>query len=60
MDEVISVFESKTGRVSTTHSWEFMGINQINSVTKSTDMKDYLSNQSDIIIGVIDNGKLKP
>ncbi|GLJ55132.1 hypothetical protein SUGI_1183210 [Cryptomeria japonica] len=49
-------FRGKTGRVSTTHSWEFMGINQINSVTKSTDMKDYLSNQSDIIIGVIDNG----
>ncbi|GLJ54872.1 hypothetical protein SUGI_1178360 [Cryptomeria japonica] len=53
MDGIVSVFESKTWRVHTTHSWEFLGVNKIHLGSNT----DYLSNvQSDVIIGVIDTG----
>ncbi|KAH9321711.1 hypothetical protein KI387_016350, partial [Taxus chinensis] len=56
MDEVVSVFESKTWPVHTTHSWEFLGVDQINPGINSGFTGDYMRAQSDVIIGVIDTG----
>ncbi|XP_057839024.2 subtilisin-like serine-protease S [Cryptomeria japonica] len=55
MDEVISVFESKTRRVHTTHSWEFLGVDKIYSGATNCS-KDYTKAQADVIVGMIDTG----
>ncbi|RYR56655.1 hypothetical protein Ahy_A05g022334 isoform B [Arachis hypogaea] len=47
MDEVVSVFESKTLKLHTTRSWDFMGFQ---------DKRRRSPGESDIIIGVIDTG----
>ncbi|KAG9455068.1 hypothetical protein H6P81_007972 [Aristolochia fimbriata] len=47
---VISVFESKTSRIHTTHSWDFLGL----PVQTQLPFADYF--QSDVIIGMIDSG----
>ncbi|RZC76278.1 hypothetical protein C5167_000460 [Papaver somniferum] len=49
---VISVFESKSYQLHTTHSWEFLGIDAI--PPKDEQMK--MDPNSDVIIGVIDTG----
>ncbi|XP_068658137.1 subtilisin-like serine-protease S [Aristolochia californica] len=47
---VISVFESKTSRIHTTHSWDFLGL----SAESQLPLTDYF--QSDVIVGSIDTG----
>ncbi|XP_028793281.1 LOW QUALITY PROTEIN: subtilisin-like protease SBT4.3 [Neltuma alba] len=49
MDEVVSVFESKTLRIQTTRSWDFMGF-----VEKA--IKRNSSAESDVVVGLIDTG----
>ncbi|KAL9451325.1 hypothetical protein AB3S75_012980 [Citrus x aurantiifolia] len=48
MEEVVSVFPSRTLQLHTTRSWDFMGFNQ--SITRKRSV------ESDIIVGVIDTG----
>ncbi|KAK6119854.1 hypothetical protein DH2020_046401 [Rehmannia glutinosa] len=50
-DSVVSVFESKTNHIHTTHSWEFLGINNLEQYHQQS-----MDSTSDIIIGVIDSG----
>ncbi|KAI3450700.1 hypothetical protein Pfo_007365 [Paulownia fortunei] len=50
-DSVVSVFESKTNHIHTTHSWEFLGINNLEQYHQSS-----MDSTSDVIIGVIDTG----
>ncbi|XP_041993727.1 subtilisin-like serine-protease S isoform X2 [Salvia splendens] len=54
-DSVVSVFESKTSRIHTTHSWEFLGVTNLENSHQS--LKD---STSDTIIGVIDSGTCSP
>ncbi|KAI3896295.1 hypothetical protein MKX03_009659, partial [Papaver bracteatum] len=49
-ESVISVFESTTIPLHTTHSWEFLGINAIPELNQSTSDEP----QSDVIVGVLD------
>ncbi|KAK9126419.1 hypothetical protein Scep_015265 [Stephania cephalantha] len=50
-ESVISVFESKTHPLHTTHSWDFLGVNSYNQYNQLPgDAK------SDAIVGVIDSG----
>ncbi|KAF9595057.1 hypothetical protein IFM89_036516 [Coptis chinensis] len=51
-ESVVSVFESRTNPVHTTHSWDFLGVDSVNQYNKlmRTDYK------SDVIVGVIDTG----
>lgn len=49
-DSVISVFESKTNKLRTTHSWDFLGVD---STPKYNQMPTAKSN---VIVGVIDTG----
>ncbi|KAI3992320.1 hypothetical protein MKX01_030041 [Papaver californicum] len=51
-ESVISVFESRTIPVHTTHSWEFLGIDTIPELNQSTSDEP----QSDVIVGVLDTG----
>ncbi|KAH9752070.1 subtilisin-like protease SBT4.10 [Citrus sinensis] len=48
MEEVVSVFPSRTLQLHTTRSWDFMGFNQ--SITRKRSV------ESDIIVGIIDTG----
>ncbi|KAI3923107.1 hypothetical protein MKX01_014490 [Papaver californicum] len=51
-ETVISVFESKSNQLLTTHSWEFLGVDVIpqnNELTK-------IDSKSDVIVGVLDTG----
>ncbi|KAK9153712.1 hypothetical protein Sjap_001192 [Stephania japonica] len=51
-ESVISVFESKTHPLHTTHSWDFLGVDSYNQYNQLPgDAK------SDAIIGIIDSGK---
>lgn len=50
-DSVLSIFESRTSRIHTTHSWEFLGINNLEQNYQP------LMDTSDVIVGVIDTGK---
>ncbi|KAI3896298.1 hypothetical protein MKX03_009662 [Papaver bracteatum] len=50
-ESVISVFESKTNRLHTTHSWEFLGVEGSLQQNKPTTGYEY-----DVIVGVIDSG----
>ncbi|KAK4440619.1 protein SUPPRESSOR OF K(+) TRANSPORT GROWTH DEFECT 1 [Sesamum alatum] len=50
-DNVVSVFESKTSRIHTTHSWDFLGINNLEQHHQPS-----LDSTSNIVIGVIDSG----
>ncbi|KAK6119865.1 hypothetical protein DH2020_046390 [Rehmannia glutinosa] len=50
-DSVVSVFESKTNHIHTTHSWEFLGINNLEQYHQQS-----MDSTSGIIIGVIDSG----
>ncbi|KAL1557626.1 hypothetical protein AAHA92_08181 [Salvia divinorum] len=50
-DSVVSVFESKTSRVHTTHSWEFLGVTSLENSHQSL-----MNSTSDMIVGVIDSG----
>ncbi|OVA03587.1 Peptidase S8/S53 domain [Macleaya cordata] len=50
-ESVISVFESKTNLVHTTHSWEFLGVDGILEYNQLT-----VESKSDVIVGVIDTG----
>ncbi|RZC82208.1 hypothetical protein C5167_044998 [Papaver somniferum] len=50
-ESVISVFESKTNRLHTTHSWEFLGVEGSSQHNKPTTGYEY-----DVIVGVIDSG----
>ncbi|PIN25415.1 Cucumisin [Handroanthus impetiginosus] len=50
-DSVISVFESKTYRKHTTHSWEFLGINNLEKYHQPL-----MDSTSNVIVGVIDSG----
>ncbi|OVA03588.1 Peptidase S8/S53 domain [Macleaya cordata] len=52
-ESVISVFESRTHRVQTTHSWEFLQIDAIPQYSHVTNESEY---ESDVIVGVIDTG----
>ncbi|KAI3900134.1 hypothetical protein MKW92_018214 [Papaver armeniacum] len=49
-ESVISVFESKTNQLHTTHSWEFLGVNNVPQNNAKVESK------SDVIVGVIDTG----
>ncbi|XP_058087484.1 subtilisin-like serine-protease S [Magnolia sinica] len=49
--EVISVFESKTNRLHTTHSWDFLGLDSISQYPMAK-----INAESDVIIGSIDSG----
>lgn len=51
-EEVLSVFESKTNILHTTHSWDFLGVS---SSGESYPMAPY--SDSDVIVGSIDTGK---
>lgn len=54
--EVISVFRSKTLRLHTTRSWDFMGLN-----LDDTEMLPLqLAYGSDVVVGVFDTGKAYP
>ncbi|KAH9686059.1 hypothetical protein KPL70_014208 [Citrus sinensis] len=48
MEEVVSVFPSRTLQLHTTRSWDFMGFNQ--SITRKRSV------ESDIIVGITDTG----
>ena len=50
-DLVISVFESKTNKLSTTHSWDFLGVDSTPSYNQMP-----LDSNSNVIVGVIDTG----
>ncbi|KAI3886997.1 hypothetical protein MKX03_022790 [Papaver bracteatum] len=47
---VISVFESKINQIHTTHSWDFLGVDNVPQNSANTESK------SDVIVGVIDHG----
>ncbi|CAA3027153.1 subtilisin-like protease [Olea europaea subsp. europaea] len=49
-DSVLSVFESKTNKIHTTHSWEFLGLNRLQRNNQFS-----MHSTSDIIVGVIDS-----
>ncbi|RZC76274.1 hypothetical protein C5167_000403 [Papaver somniferum] len=49
-ESVISVFESKTNQLHTTHSWDFLGVNNVPQNNAKVESK------SDTIVGVIDTG----
>ncbi|KAI3940231.1 hypothetical protein MKW98_027085 [Papaver atlanticum] len=46
---VVSVFESKTNQIHTTHSWDFLGVDVPQN-------NRYIESKSDVIVGVIDTG----
>ncbi|KAH6793622.1 hypothetical protein C2S52_004099 [Perilla frutescens var. hirtella] len=50
-DLVVSVFESKTNHIHTTHSWDFLGISNLEK-----HHQPLMDSASDVIIGVIDSG----
>ncbi|KAK9126420.1 hypothetical protein Scep_015266 [Stephania cephalantha] len=50
-ESVISVFESRTHSLHTTHSWDFLGVKSINQYN-GLSMKAI----SDVIVGVVDSG----
>ncbi|KAL6205339.1 hypothetical protein ACLB2K_022600 [Fragaria x ananassa] len=50
-DSVISVFESKTNKLSTTHSWGFLGVDSTPSYNQMP-----MDSKSNVIVGVIDTG----
>lgn len=50
-DSVVSVFESKTNRLSTTHSWDFLGLDSIPQYNQMP-----MDSKSNVIVGVIDTG----
>ncbi|KAL0369538.1 UNVERIFIED_CONTAM: protein SUPPRESSOR OF K(+) TRANSPORT GROWTH DEFECT 1 [Sesamum angustifolium] len=50
-DKVVSVFESKTIHIHTTHSWEFLGINNLEQYHQPS-----MDSTSNVVIGVIDSG----
>ncbi|XP_057806178.1 subtilisin-like serine-protease S isoform X2 [Salvia miltiorrhiza] len=50
-DSVVSVFESKTNHIHTTHSWDFLGISNLEKSHQAL-----MDSTSDTIIGVIDSG----
>ncbi|KAL2507450.1 Subtilisin-like protease SBT5.3 [Forsythia ovata] len=50
-DSVLSVFESKTNKIHTTHSWEFLGLNNLKQNNRLS-----MYSTSNIIVGVIDSG----
>ncbi|KAI3886996.1 hypothetical protein MKX03_022789 [Papaver bracteatum] len=47
-ESVISVFESKISRIQTTHSWDFLGVNDVQQNNGN------IQSKSDVIVGVID------
>ncbi|KAI3940228.1 hypothetical protein MKW98_027082 [Papaver atlanticum] len=49
-ESVISVFESKISRIQTTHSWDFLGVNDVQQNNAN------IQSKSDVIVGVIDTG----
>ncbi|XP_026409794.1 subtilisin-like protease SBT5.3 [Papaver somniferum] len=49
-ESVISVFESKINQLHTTHSWDFLGIDDVPQNNANVELK------SDVIVGVIDSG----
>ncbi|KAI3960992.1 hypothetical protein MKW92_048132 [Papaver armeniacum] len=49
-ESVISVFESKISRIQTTHSWDFLGVNNVQQNNAN------IQSKSDVIVGVIDTG----
>ncbi|KAE8705805.1 pentatricopeptide repeat-containing protein [Hibiscus syriacus] len=50
-DGVVSVFKSRTNKLHTTHTWDFLGIDSIQQY------KDHLMDSSaNVIVGVIDSG----
>ncbi|XP_028792838.1 subtilisin-like protease SBT4.3 [Neltuma alba] len=51
MEEVVSVFESRTYQTQTTRSWDFLGFTE-----KAARQRNSSSAESDVIVGVIDNG----
>ncbi|KAI3924788.1 hypothetical protein MKW98_031039 [Papaver atlanticum] len=51
-ESVISVFESKTNQLHTTHSWDFLGVDNVPQNNANVGSK------SDVIVGVIDTGVL--
>jgi len=53
MPGVVSVFPNKLKKLHTTHSWEFLGMPNDNSMETPTDSTRI---QEDIIIGIIDTG----
>ncbi|KAL0390003.1 UNVERIFIED_CONTAM: Subtilisin-like protease SBT3.9 [Sesamum calycinum] len=50
-DKVVSVFESKTIHIHTTHSWEFLGISNLEQYHQPS-----MDSTSNVVIGVIDSG----
>ncbi|XP_011088876.2 subtilisin-like protease SBT5.3 [Sesamum indicum] len=50
-NKVVSVFESKTSHIHTTHSWEFLGINNLEQYHQQS-----RNSTSNVVIGVIDSG----
>ncbi|KAI0493067.1 hypothetical protein KFK09_027343 [Dendrobium nobile] len=52
MKEVISIFRSKTLKLHTTRSWDFMGLPLFN--TETTPMQ--LEHGDDVVIGIFDTG----
>ncbi|KAG6489862.1 hypothetical protein ZIOFF_051143 [Zingiber officinale] len=53
-EEVISVFRSKTLKLHTTRSWDFMGLGWLGSQGSSSSLQ--LDHGHDIIVGVLDSG----
>ncbi|KAI5577660.1 hypothetical protein BDE02_09G128500 [Populus trichocarpa] len=51
-DSVVSVFESRTNQLHTTHSWDFLGVNS----PYANNQRPVTSSVSDVIVGVIDTG----
>ncbi|RZC92740.1 hypothetical protein C5167_007799 [Papaver somniferum] len=51
-ESVISVFENKSAKLHTTHSWEFLGIDTIPQNNEQTKMDP----KADVIVGVFDTG----
>ncbi|KAI3960999.1 hypothetical protein MKW92_048139 [Papaver armeniacum] len=49
-ESVISVFESKINQLHTTHSWDFLGVDDVPQSNANIESK------SDVIVGVIDSG----
>lgn len=59
MEEVISVFRSKTLRLHTTRSWDFLGLTLSSSSSTSTAGTPLqLAYGEDIIVGIFDTGLL--
>ncbi|XP_054797644.1 subtilisin-like protease SBT4.3 [Prosopis cineraria] len=56
MEEVVSVFESKTYRTQTTRSWDFLGFTEKEAAARVARNSLSSTESDDVIVGVIDNG----